>query len=24
VANAVDNFGYPNFRTYTVSAEIVF
>jgi len=22
--NAVDNFGYPNFRTYTVSAEIVF
>lgn len=22
--NAVDSFGYPNFRTYTVSAEIVF
>jgi hypothetical protein len=22
--NAVDNFGYPNFRTYTISAELVF
>ena len=22
--NAVDNFGYPNFRTYTLSAEIIF